>query len=97
MATEASLIRGVSAPAPSLRYLVFGGKTGWVGQMLCKLLEKDANVVFKIATSRLENREAVERELDEFCPTHVLNSSGRRGYPNVSWCETNKVETLRIR
>jgi 3,5-epimerase/4-reductase len=35
------------------------------------------------------------RELDTIKPTHVLNSAGVTGRPNVDWCEANKAETIR--
>lgn len=28
-------------------------------------------------------------------PTHVINAAGVTGRPNVDWCETNKIETIR--
>ena len=31
----------------------------------------------------------------QFKPTHVLNAAGVTGRPNVDWCETHKVETIR--
>ena len=48
-----------------------------------------------IAESRMENREAVSKELDEIRPTHVLNAAGITGRPNIGWCETHKPETIR--
>jgi len=31
----------------------------------------------------------------QFKPTHVLNAAGVTGRPNVDWCETHKLETIR--
>lgn len=39
-------------------YLVFGGKTGWLGGKLVTLLKEQGKAVH-IAESRLENRESV--------------------------------------
>ena len=50
--------------------------------------------VFK-AESRLENREEVEKELDDIKPSHVLMAAGITGRPNIDWCEDNKPETIR--
>jgi nucleoside-diphosphate-sugar epimerase len=36
------------------KYLVFGGKTGWIGGQLVEMLEKAGKAVVS-ATSRLEN------------------------------------------
>ena len=49
----------------------------------------------KAADTRLQNRESVAKELDEYKPTHVLNAAGITGRPNIDWCETNKPETIR--
>jgi len=78
------------------RVLVFGGKTGWIGNLMCELMEKEEKAVevFR-ANSRIQNREAVAAELDEIKPTHVLNCAGITGRPNIDWCETHKPETIR--
>merc|ERR1719499_2693230 len=44
---------------------------------------------------RLENREQIEREIDEYKPTRIINCAGRTGKPNVSWCDANKESTVR--
>jgi len=76
------------------RVLVFGGRTGWIGALMVKLAEKDGAQVFA-AESRMQNREAVEKELDTIKPTHVLMAGGITGRPNIDWCEDHKPETLR--
>jgi hypothetical protein len=35
------------------------------------------------------------RRARSYKPTHVLNSAGVTGRPNVDWCEDNKKETIR--
>lgn len=77
------------------RVLVFGGKTGWIGGLMVDMIGKEDGVEVKAADSRLQNREAVARELDEYKPTHVLNAAGITGRPNIDWCETHKPETIR--
>ncbi|PWY79706.1 NRS/ER protein [Aspergillus heteromorphus CBS 117.55] len=34
-------------------------------------------------------------EITRVNPTHVINTAGARGDPNVDWCETHKQETIR--
>ncbi len=76
------------------RFLIFGGKTGWIGQKLIHLAqEKGYNAI--AAQSRLENREAIEQELNTIKPDFVINVAGVTGRPNVDWCEDNKQETIR--
>lgn len=40
------------------KFLVYGGKTGWIGQQLIKLLQEKGEKVIA-AESRMENREDV--------------------------------------
>jgi len=75
-------------------FMVFGS-TGWIGGMICELLEKQGKTYFR-AASRLENREDCARELDSVKPTRVLNCAGLTGRPNVDWCEDHKEEVLRV-
>ena len=64
------------------RFLVFGGKTGWIGQKLITILT-ERGVTCKAADARLENIQDVAAEIDEYKPTHVLNCAGLTGRPNV--------------
>jgi len=59
------------------------------------LVGKEDGVEVRAADSRLQNRESVAKELDEYKPTHVLNAAGITGRPNIDWCETHKPETIR--
>jgi len=74
-------------------YLVFG-KNGWIGGQVIDLLRQQGKTVH-LANSRTENREAVAAELDAIKPTHVINSAGVTGRPNVDWCEDHREETIR--
>lgn len=74
-------------------FLIFG-KSGWIGGLLRDLL-KEQGAKFELATCRMEDRSAVIAELERVKPTHVLNAAGLTGRPNVDWCETHKVETIR--
>lgn len=56
---------------------------------------KEEGIEVLAASSRLQNRESVAKELDEVKPTHVLNAAGITGRPNIDWCEINKPETIR--
>ncbi len=76
-------------------FLIYGGKTGWIGQQLVKCCQ-EKNIPCVNATSRLENRQDVIAEIEKVKPTHVLISAGLTGRPNVCWCESNKEEVLRV-
>lgn len=77
-----------------MKVLIFG-KTGWLGGMLGGLCE-EKGIEYSYATTRLENRESLAKELDTVKPTHVLNAAGLTGRPNVDWCESHKSETVRV-
>ncbi|ORY86148.1 NAD dependent epimerase/dehydratase [Protomyces lactucae-debilis] len=82
-----------STSSNSNRYLVFGPR-GWIGEQMIAMLKSQGKEV-KGANCRLENREDVIKELDEYKPTHALNCAGQTGRPNVDWCEDNKESTIR--
>lgn len=75
-------------------YLIFGGKTGWIGGKLIELLTAQGKK-FHVSEARTYNRETVLAEIAKFKPTHILNAAGVTGRPNVDWCEDHRVETIR--
>ena len=83
------------------KILVYGGKTGWIGQKLSSLLADPSSHGYPpnsrviIGDARLENRESLLAEITSHSPTHVLNAAGVTGRPNVDWCESNKESTIR--
>ncbi|MBM3197103.1 MAG: NAD-dependent epimerase/dehydratase family protein [Chlamydiae bacterium] len=81
-------------PKAETRFLVFGGKTGWIGKMVIETLEKEG-IYYDAAESRLEEREHILKEIEKKKPTHIINTAGVTGVPNVDWCETNRQQTLR--
>lgn len=75
-------------------FLVFGGKTGWIGQKLIDILKAQGyNAI--AAESRLENREAIEQEIAVINPDFIVNAAGVIGTPNVDWCEDHRQEVIR--
>ena len=75
-------------------FLVFGGKTGWIGQKIVALLQEQNYTVYA-AESRLENREAIENEIQQLQPHYIINCAGVTGTPNVDWCEDHQQQTIR--
>lgn len=73
--------------------LVLGAK-GWVGQKIVTLLQEQGHTPIA-ATSRLENRHDIVREIQEIQPDYIINCAGITGKPNVDWCEDHRQETLR--
>ena len=83
----------MTASLPQQKFLVFGAN-GWIGQKMVEMLTAQGKVAAG-AVSRIENRESVLAEIQEFKPTHVFNCAGKTGRPNVDWCEDNKEATIR--
>jgi UDP-glucose 4,6-dehydratase len=81
------------AKKSKIKFLIFG-RTGWIGGVLGQLVG-DAGHEFQFATCRLQEREKVRREISISGATHVLNAAGVTGRPNVDWCESHQVETIR--
>lgn len=73
-------------------FLIYG-KTGWIGGMLGRLLAERGHRHF-FGAARLQDRRAVENDIDRCQPTHILNAAGLTGRPNVDWCETHKREVV---
>ncbi|KAF5185733.1 Trifunctional UDP-glucose 4,6-dehydratase/UDP-4-keto-6-deoxy-D-glucose 3,5-epimerase/UDP-4-keto-L-rhamnose-reductase RHM1 [Thalictrum thalictroides] len=84
---------GSSASDKPLKFLIYG-KTGWIGGLLGKLCESQG-IEYIYGSGRLEDRNSLISDLESVKPTHVFNAAGVTGRPNVDWCETHKVETIR--
>ena len=57
------------------KILIYGGN-GWIGGMMCVLLSKK-NIKFVKSNVRVNDKKAVEEELDIEKPTHVMSFIGR--------------------
>ena len=76
-----------------MKFLIYGGK-GWIGQQVIKeLLKQNHEVV--IGEARLEQRELILKEIQDYKPDRIINTAGKTGTPNVDWCEDHKEETIR--
>lgn len=91
---EPSYVPSMSgAMSGGITVLVMGHR-GWIGGMICTLLEQQG-IKFHKSAVRMEMRESLCEELDRLCPTHVFNCAGVTGRPNVDWCEDNKERTIK--
>uniref|UniRef100_A0A6P3YZ77 UDP-glucose 4,6-dehydratase n=1 Tax=Ziziphus jujuba TaxID=326968 RepID=A0A6P3YZ77_ZIZJJ len=76
-----------------LKFLIYG-RTGWIGGLLGKLCN-EGGIVFEYGKGRLEDRKSIMDDIRRVKPSHVFNAAGVTGRPNVDWCESHKVETIR--
>jgi len=74
--------------------LIFGGKTGWIGQKIVKIVRGLGHNPI-CAQSRLENRQDIIDEISKTKPDYIINTAGIIGKPNIDWCEDHKQETIR--
>lgn len=82
-----------ATPAQPLNFLIYG-RTGWIGGLLGSLCRAQG-ISFHYGSGRLENRASLETDIALLKPSHVFNAAGVTGRPNVDWCESHKVETIR--
>lgn len=75
--------------------LIFGGKTGWIGQRIVAEIDRQGHHAV-CAQSRLENRQDIVDEIARVQPDYIINAAGIIGKPNVDWCETHRQETIRV-
>jgi 3,5-epimerase/4-reductase len=75
------------------RFLLTGGE-GWICGHLATLLKSQGKIVHATKI-RMEDKAGMSKVFDEFRPTRVINCAGKTGRPNVDWCESNRVETVR--
>lgn len=80
------------AEAPK-KFLIFGAK-GWIGGKLITLLKAQNQEVYA-ARARLEDRQAIIKDIEQYKPDFVMNAAGVTGRPNVDWCEDHHQETIR--
>lgn len=88
-------LNGGGGPNPhgEFKFLIYG-KTGWIGGLLGQLCSEQG-IAYEYGKGRLENRSSLEADIAAVKPTHVFNAAGVTGRPNVDWCETHKLETIR--
>lgn len=47
-----------------------------------------------LSEARIQKAEDVLELLEKYQPDAVLNAAGKKGQPNVDWCETHQMETI---
>lgn len=68
--------------------LVFGA--GWIGTKFQNFLGERA----VLSRADITDKRAVAEALDKVKPHAVINTVGKKGKPNIDWCEDHKLETV---
>ncbi len=66
--------------------LVFGA--GWLGGKIASHFGAELSKV------DIGNSQMVKEELARVKPSHVINTAGKTGRPNIDWCEDHRSETV---
>lgn len=74
---------------PSMKILIFG--KGWIGSRMAETWQHEAI----LSPARIDDKDAILAEIEKYQPDVVVNAAGKAGVPNVDWCETHPLETMR--
>ncbi|MDQ5919900.1 MAG: RmlD sub bind protein [Patescibacteria group bacterium] len=72
-----------------MKILIFG--KGWIGSRMAQTWHGEA----VLSDVRIDDKSGVLAEIEKHAPDVVVNAAGKAGTPNVDWCETHQVETMR--
>ena len=75
-----------------MKVLVFS--PGYIGERIVDALRGKGHEVFPVRVE-ITDEVAVRNALETHKPDAVLNCAGKKGTPNVDWCETHQIETMR--
>jgi|GEM_PF-838407 len=84
----------LSLPANQKTFLVFGGKSGWIGQKIMRTLQEQGHCAIA-AQSRLEKRQDIEQEIARTKPDFIINAAGVVNKSAADWCQDHQQETIR--
>lgn len=87
------MVADANGSSSSFNFLIYG-RTGWIGGLLGKLCESQG-ISYTYGSGRLQDRQSIIADIESVKPSHVFNAAGVTGRPNVDWCESHKVETIR--
>ncbi|CAE5962353.1 unnamed protein product [Arabidopsis lyrata] len=87
------MVADANGSSTSFNFLIYG-RTGWIGGLLGKLCESQG-ISYTYGSGRLQDRQSIIADIESVKPSHVFNAAGVTGRPNVDWCESHKVETIR--
>jgi dTDP-4-dehydrorhamnose 3,5-epimerase len=89
----------LSALPPLSTKLLMYGHRGFLGGYFLEVLSKlpaAAKFDVVLGKARLENRQELADEIGHVRPDRIVCMAGIAGKPDISWCEKNPVETIRV-
>jgi 3,5-epimerase/4-reductase len=75
-----------------IMYLVIGHK-GYIGSKIYNILKKQNKKIIFLE-ERLEEIDEIKKKIELYQPKYVINAAGLTGYPNTSWCDINRTQTI---
>ena len=82
------------APFLEFEYFIIGS-TGFIGSNIYDELYKQNKKVLCLK-ERLHETERIQYLLEFYKPKYFINCAGLTGKPNIKWCDSNKLETLKV-
>lgn len=70
------------------------GTSGWIGSKVGTILKNSFEVI--PGSARLEFPSQIIEEISKYQPDHVVNCAGLTGRPNVDWCESHRLEVMKV-
>ncbi len=83
---------------PKTKLLIYGAR-GFLGGYFLQVLSNApdaANFNVVVGQARVEDRQALKDEIGRVKPGRIVCMAGIAGKPDISWCDKNPIETIRI-
>lgn len=88
------IINEKDSGAPFLEFDYFLlGHNGYIGNTIYNELKKQNKKVLALK-QRMEDIKNIKKLIEVYKPKYFINAAGLTGFPNTSWCNTHKKETL---
>lgn len=82
------------APFLSFEYFMIG-TSGFIGSNIYKELNKHNKKVLYLK-ERLHETERIKYLLEFYKPKYFINCAGLTGIPDIKWCDSHKLQTLKV-
>lgn len=83
-----------NAPFLDFEYFLIGSN-GFIGSNILEELKKQGKKILCLK-ERLHETDKIKYLLEVYKPKYFINAAGLTGTPNIKWCDSNKLETLKV-